>query len=170
MSKEINKLTIRLANNEDFESLFTIWLQGVANSFDTSKYDTNYLKDKLLSTFNKRNGIFNFWVAVDDEGDIQGWQALNKTSYNPFREYKQAESSTYVKIDTRFKGLGKLLLDYVLKEAEKSELHYVIGYVSTSNKAAKRITEETGWLELGIIPKSKKDPLGFDKYFLVRAV
>lgn len=170
MNQENEFIKIRVANNEDFETIFTIWLDGISNSFDYKESDLDNIKLIFTSNFNNRNGIFNFWVAVDPNDNILGWQSLIRTSNNPFRINTYAESSTYISKTNRYKGVGKLLLDYVMKEAEKSSLEYVIGFVSIKNEAARKITQETGWIEVGQIPPSKKRNDKFKKTFLVRPV
>ena len=163
-------LHIRLATDEDFESIFQIWLAGIGNSFDPELAATPQVQEKFTENFRQREGIFNFWVAVDPGGQIIGWQSLIKNSNNPFRANLHAESSTYIAQGTRYKGVGKMLLDYVIKEAEKSSLEYVTGFVSMTNDAARKITQETGWIEVGILPPSAKGENKFPKSFWVRPV
>jgi L-amino acid N-acyltransferase YncA len=170
MYSENNNITIRLAQENDFELIYTIWTDGIDNSFETSDLNLSELKKKFYSNFKNRKGIFNFWVACDNENQILGWQSLIRYSYNPFRENTYAESSTYISKVTRKRGVGKLLLEHVLCEAEKSDLEYVIGFVSTENQAALKTTKETGWIEVGIIPDSKKKKNKFRKTILVRPV
>ncbi|MEE1944040.1 GNAT family N-acetyltransferase [Pedobacter sp. KR3-3] len=170
MGNKLETISIRLALDEDFETIYAIWLEGIENSFDKKAADEQAVRQKFRSNFQERQGIFNYWVAVDVNRDILGWQSLIRYSNNPFRQNTYAESSTYIAKQTRTKGVGKLLLEYMLKEAEKSELEYVIGFVSLTNVAARKITEETGWIEVGIIPPPKKGDYIFPKSFLVRPV
>ena len=163
-------ILIRLATDDDFETIYSIWLDGIKNSYDDTSIDPQTLKEKFSSNFNQRQGIFNFWVAVDAENKIWGWQSLVRCLNHPFKDNTYAESSTYLSIENRFKGLGKLLLGYVLKEAEKSSLEYVIGFVATNNVAAIKITKATGWIEVGIMPPSKSCKSKLTKLFLVRPV
>jgi len=164
-----DKILIRLANDADFDAIFLIWLDGIENSFDKNTFDEAVLKEKFNLNFNNREGIFNFWVAILGN-EIIGWQSLIKTSYNPFRENTYAESSTYIKRNCRFKGLGQLLIAYVMKEAENSQLEYVIGFISVSNLAARKITKETGWVEVGEVPPSLKGSNNYPKILLMKPV
>jgi len=170
MKIENKTIQIRLATDKDFEPIYSIWLDGIGNSFEYNEFDKDNLKEKFTSNFNERRGIFNFWVAVDRENNIWGWQSLIKISNNPFRQNTYAESSTYISKSNRFKGVGKALLEFVMLEAEKSDLEYVFGFVAIENEAAKKITEETGWLNIGEIPPSKKGKNRIIKSFLVRPV
>jgi len=168
-SRPLNYL-IRLANDDDFEQVYAIWLDGIHNSFDYKSKDMKKIEQKFASIFFQRQGIFNFWIATDENNKILGWQSLIRTSNNPFRENIYAEASTYISKDNRYKGMGKALLDYVMQEAEKSDLEYITCFVSVANEAAKKITEETGWIEIGVIPASKKGENKFVKSFLIRPV
>lgn len=170
MMLENNDITIRLANENDLEPIFSIWIEGINNSFDKNNFNITTLKEKFRSNFYQRNGIFNFWVAIDSENKIWGWQSLIKASNNPFRENTFAESSTYISKQNRFKGIGKLLLEFVINEAEKSQLEYIIGFVAIENEAAKKITQETGWIEVGKIPNSKRNNSEIKKSILIRPV
>lgn len=170
MKKENIPIQIRLAADNDLESIYSIWLDGISNSFEYNEFDNDNPKEKFTSNFNERQGIFNFWIAVDTENNILGWQSLIKMSNNPFRQNAHAESSTYISKSNRFKGVGKALLEFVMIEAEKSELEYVFGFVAVENEAANKITHETGWLHIGRIPPSKKGKNKILKSLLVRPV
>jgi L-amino acid N-acyltransferase YncA len=170
MENETIDFTIRLAIDNDFKSIYQIWLDGVGNSFDTDCMEEKQIQEKFQDNFHKRKGIFNFWVALDTAGKILGWQSLIKCFDHPFKENIYAEASTYISKDNRFKGAGKSLLEFVMKEAENSDLEYVIGFVAVENEAAKKITEETGWVNIGKIPPSKKGNNKIIKSFLVRPV
>ena len=72
------KINIRTAYDDDYESILNIWLQGIENSFDFTVLDISIAKKSFAKLFNKRKGIFNYWVAVDETNDIVGWQSLIK--------------------------------------------------------------------------------------------
>ena len=165
-----HQIQIRLATNNDFETIYSIWIEGIQHSFKSSDAKLPVLKEKFADNFQQRHGIFNFWVAVDTEKNICGWQSLIKASNNPFRHNTHAESSTYVSRKHRDKGVGKSLLDYVMMEAEKSHLEYVIAFIANTNEAIKRVVKETGWIEVGSVPASKKNKEAILKTFIVRPV
>lgn len=169
-TNKLETINIRLALEEDFETIYAIWLEGIENSFDRKAADEQAVRQKFRSNFQERQGIFNYWVAVGARQDILGWQSLIRYSNNPFRQNTYAESSTYIAKQARASGVGKLLLEHMLREAEKSELEYVVGFVSLTNAAARKITEETGWIEVGVVPASKKGDYIFCKSFIMRPV
>lgn len=161
-------VNIRIAIQEDLPKVLSIWLDGIINSFDPDTISQAELEADFTSNFDQRAGIFNFWVAEDNENNILGWQSLIRTSNNPFRKNNYAESSTYISMDNRYKGLGKDLLQHVINEAENSPLEYIVGFISITNTAALRITKETGWIEVGLIPPSAKSKYKISKLFLVK--
>jgi L-amino acid N-acyltransferase YncA len=69
-------LNVRLASDDDFESIFSIWFEGLDKSFDVVEQDRSSLKEKLLLNFSQRKEIFNFWVAVDNADQIIGFEVV----------------------------------------------------------------------------------------------
>lgn len=169
MKKIEEKIHIRLAADDDFETILSIWLNGI-NAMVDERSNQESFKAKFSANFFQRNGIFNFWVAVDEDDIIYGWQSLIKIFYHPFRQDTYAESSTYIAKNHRFNGIGKKLLEFVLKEAEESSLEYVIGFVSLANEAARKITKETGWIEIGQLPDLRTKQRNILKSILIRPV
>nr|WP_199076938.1 GNAT family N-acetyltransferase [Pedobacter sp. ASV19] len=162
-------ITIRPALDSDYDSIYQIWMEGVEISFDLEKVNLIEAAQNFKSNFKCRNGVFNFWVAIVDD-KIVGWQSLIRNSYHPFRQNALAESSTYLSKHYRFGGLGQMLMNYAIEEAKKSALEYIIGHVVTTNKAALKITKETGWQIVGVLPPSPTAGEEISKYLMVRPV
>jgi L-amino acid N-acyltransferase YncA len=164
MTETIN---IRLATDNDLEAILKIWLDGIDKSFDISTVDMDLVIEKFKINFSNRFGSFNFWVAVDSSDSVIGWQSLIKCFDHPLKENIYAESSTYIAVETRIKGIGELLLNHAIKEAGKSGINFLVGFVATNNTAAKKITRATGWVEIGLMPAGNTS---LAKHFLIRAI
>lgn len=162
-----NIFTIRLANDEDFEEIFTIWLDGISFSFDLTFINQVEIKEKFKSNFYLRFGIFNYWLAISEASEITGWQSLNKCTTNPLKDNHFAESSTYIKKVFRKDGVGELLLNYVFKEAKKSPLKYITAYISSENKGVNILIEKVGFIKVGQLPDLNL-PEGSSKFFIVK--
>jgi len=162
-------INIRLANDEDFATIYEIWLDGIENSFNPNSIDGETLHQRFKRNFQARQGIFNYWI-VEADRRLLGWQSLIKSAHNPFREDNWAESSTYIAKDNRVKGIGEALIKHAIREAEKSQLEYIVGYVAVDNIGARKITQRNGWIEVGEIPPSKKYKNGKRKLLLIRPV
>lgn len=163
-------IQIRLAKDQDFTSIFSIWLEGLKSSFDYVEINNENLRKKFEDNFVARQGIFNYWVATDNDDNIVGWQSLLKVLTHPFKEDTFAESSTYISKNNHYKGVGKLLLSNAINEASASELEYIIGFVAINNEAAKKICRETGWQEIGILPLGRKYNLNKQKIIFIRTL
>jgi L-amino acid N-acyltransferase YncA len=76
---------------------------------------------------------FKIWVAESVQSSILGWQSLLPTQNNPAIRPFVAESSTYVAVDNEYKGVGTAIMRHALKQAERSRLQRVVGFVLASN-------------------------------------
>lgn len=164
-------ISIREATETEFLEIERIWMSGIRNSFDVSNEEiVNRARIKFRANFFARTRTYNFWVAIGEDNKILGWQALLPVSNNPFREKLLAESSTYIAPDQQGNGIGKKLLEHAIAEAAKSNIEYLLGFVSQSNTAAKQITHETGWITLGELPAHQTQNEKFKKLVLIRPV
>ena len=162
-------VSIRLANDNDFEQIFEIWLSGIQNSFDTTDIEHNLLKEKFKRNFSQRQGIFNYWVAIIDD-KIIGWQSLSKMTNNPLKDNIYAEYRLYVHKSNRKSSLGRFLVNHIFLEAKKSKLEFLVAYISYSNEAIRQLSLKTGWHEIGIIPQSLKSNNKFSKLITIKPV
>ena len=166
-----NQFTIRIAQDEDCDAIYSIWRDGISNSFEVKNEENMVLyKKRFRNNFDNRNSIFNFWVAVDDENNILGWQSLTRAFVHPFKTENFAESSTYISLLNRYKGVGKSLMTHAIEEAQKSPLEYIIGFVAVHNETALKLTDETGWQRIGVLPTSSKIKNQIEKYILIRTL
>lgn len=158
MRQESN-IAIRLAIDDDFESIYQIWMEGIGSSFDIQDKKDDALKDKFKSVFLNRKGIFNYWVAVNIKGDVLGWQSLNKSTVNPIKENHLAESSTYITTSARNSGIGELLLGHVIKLAKETEIRYIIGEIRDTNTLSRAMVAKLGFTEIGKFPENSKSDI-----------
>jgi len=160
--------SIQLAEDSDFENIFKIWTEGLSQSFEPNLIDEDRLRTKFEKIFKNRDGIFNYWVAKNDVGEILGWQSLNKCTVNPVKEDHFAESSTYVKREYRKFGIGESLLKYMINTALESRLRYITAYINAENKSIRKITQSLGFIEIGALPLNSKQSGRIDKLFIIK--
>jgi L-amino acid N-acyltransferase YncA len=160
---------IRQAEARDAEHIARIWTHGSALSLgympDSADY-ASYFAGKIAS----QTLEFKVWLAEATDGSILGWQALLPCRNNPVILHLMAESSTYVAREDTKKGVGLAVMRHALKEAEKSKLQYVIGFVLASNKPMLKIVYTLGWKEVGPLPRALKPPIVDDVIFLIYPV
>lgn len=145
---------IRQANLKDVPAITRIWLEGAKEAFGLHRDDQNY-EDFFYEKVKHQNDVFQIWVAVD-AGDIIGWQSLSPLTNNPIAHRLFAESSTYVSLNNRHRGVGRKLVEHALKFAQETCLLYVTAFVSNDNEKILEIVKQTGWTTVGGLPPSQK--------------
>jgi phosphinothricin acetyltransferase len=92
------------------------------------------------------------WPVI---GVVEGMALLGFATYGPFRAwpaYKYTvEHSLYV--DSRFRrhGIGRRLLDEIVRDAQARDYHAVIGAIAADNDASLRLHEQAGFVPCGTI-------------------
>lgn len=155
--------TIRQLSSDDFEIMYQIWEEGIAialsnpglTGIERRSFYRNFFRDGL----SKQDHNFKFWgYFVNDK--LVGWQSLLPCQSAPMVWHKYAESSTYIKSDSRYRGVGRTLLLHAIKQARlHSELAYIMGYVSDGNPHVEKLVQEVGFQKIGPLPKSSKDDI-----------
>lgn len=93
-------------------------------------------------------------VGVEDEaGRLCGFG-----TFGPFRTlpaYKYTvEHSLYVADDYTRRGLGKLLLEELIRRAELKNVHAMIGVIDSQNAASIALHEQFGFARVGLLPQT----------------
>jgi phosphinothricin acetyltransferase len=132
------------------DQILAIFNEAILNS--TSLYDYKpRTKESMVSWFeNKKKGAFPVIGTVGESGELLGF-----ASYGTFRAwpaYKYSvEHSIYVAANHRGKGLGKLLLQEVIKSARDQDYHVLIGGIDSQNAASVRLHKQFGFQHAGTI-------------------
>lgn len=139
---------IRHAYIKDLKAITDIYNEAILTTdatFDTEPKTVAEQK-AWFKEHGKRNPIM---VAVMDN-TICGWASLSKWSTR--RAYADtAEISVYVKQEYHNRGIGKRLMEKLLDEGEKVELHTVISRITDGNSVSIRLHEEFGFQHIGIM-------------------
>lgn len=111
----------------------------------------------------------NFPVVVAVEGDT----ILGFASYGPFRAYegyaRTVEHSVYVSRQAQRRGIGRLLLEEMVRHAEKSGMHVLIGAITASNTASIALHRAAGFSESSPLPEmGRKFGRWLDLVFMYR--
>jgi L-amino acid N-acyltransferase YncA len=141
---------IRPFNEMDYPAVKEIYELGIATgnaTFQTEApaweaWDNDHLKTcRLLST--------------DEHGKVMGWAALTPVSGRCVYA-GVAEVSVYVHPQFHGKGVGRELLEALIRESEKENVWTLQAGIFPENKASLRVHEQCGFRQVGYREKIGK--------------
>jgi L-amino acid N-acyltransferase YncA len=107
--------------------------------------------ESMLSWFAaKRNGGFPVIGVEDDTGQLQGFASYG--SFRAWPAYKYTvEHSIYIHKDHRGRGLGRLLLEEIIAQARRRDVHVMVAGIDATNAASVALHERLGFQHAGTI-------------------
>jgi len=139
-------LEIRQATLEDVPSILDIYNEAIANTvatFDTVPRTLAQQED----WFAQHGDAYPVMVA-EIGGVIAGWSALNRYS-DRLAYARTSELSMYIREDYRGRGIGRRLLEVMLREGKQAGLHTVLSRIEESNEASLHLHRAYGFETVG---------------------
>lgn len=167
--------TIREAHIEDLDRIYFHWLGGVGHALAMEldplldAREERY-KESFRNKFREVGCIFKIWVAVDEQGEVIGWEYLMPFENNPAVRHLTAEFSIYLSPAHRGQGIGTALLRMAIGHARHTPLQFIVGYVSAENSAMQAVCEKLGFVKAGEYPPPLKEPYYGRSYMYLYAV
>ncbi len=96
------------------------------------------------------HGSKNPILVAEKNGLIIGWAALSLWS-DRCAYSDTAEISLYVKEKYQNKGMGKRLLEAIIQEGQKTNIHAVIARITEGNKKSICLHESLGFFHIGVM-------------------
>lgn len=136
-------LTVRPLTADDWPAVRAIYEAGIATgnaTFETSApdwpaWDASHLAEHRL-------------VAVDDTGVVAGWAALSPVS-DRCAYSGVAENSVYVAPTHQGRGVGRLLLQELVRRTEATGIWTIQTGIFPENTASVRLHEQCGFRIVG---------------------
>ena len=155
-------VTIKPLQKEHWEQVKQIYESGIATgiaTFETTAPSWEKWNDVHLT--------FARLVAVDNN-EVVGWAALSPVSSRCVYG-GVAEVSVYVADKHKGKGIGKLLLQKLIKESESNGIWTLQAGIFTDNVASVKLHEKVGFRVIGHREKiGKLNDIWKDNYILER--
>ena len=140
-------VTIRAGKEEDLPALLDICNHIIVNTTAVYHYQPHTMEMRKAWYDGRVKEGFPVFVA-EDEGKVVGF-----SSYGPFRPwpaYKYTmENSVYVADDQRGKGIGKLLMEPLIRTAREKDVHAIIAVIDATNDASVQLHRSFGFEEVG---------------------
>ena len=141
-------LKIRKALIDDVEGITDVYNEAVLNTNAT--FDTKEKKlDEQIVWF-KRHGPKNPIIIAERDGLILGWAALSK--YDKKYAYSiTAEISLYVKQVYQGQGIGKKLMNEIIKQGEVAGIHSIVARITADNNISIKLHKSVGFKIVGVM-------------------
>jgi len=146
-------IKIRKAKLKDLRQITEIYNQAIVKTVAT--FDTEIKTLKEQKKWFKNHGSKNPIIVAEEKGSIVGFACLSKWS-DKCAYSLTAEISIYVKNDYQGKGIGKKLMEEIIKEGEKAGLHAVIARITAGNKSSINLHEKFGFEHIGVMKEVGK--------------
>jgi len=141
-------LITRVAKPEDLDAITEIYNEAIATTdatFDTEPKTDAEQRDWFAS-HDARHPI----LVAESNGAVVGWASLSEWS-GRCAYADTAEISLYVKEEFRGSGVGRRLLEDIMRQGEKVGLHVVIARIVEGNSESIHLHESVGFEHIGVM-------------------
>ncbi len=139
---------VRSAKLDDLNSITDIYNEAILTTDAT--FDVEPKTDAEQRVWFANHGPRNPILVAELNDVVVGWASLSEWSVR-FAYSDTAEISLYVKQEFRSKGIGRKLLEEIIREGEKVGLHTVVARITAGNKESIHLHESVGFEHIGVM-------------------
>ncbi|MFE5319155.1 GNAT family N-acetyltransferase [Paenibacillus sp. NPDC056579] len=141
-------MIIRTAVESDIHAILAIYNEAVLHTVAT--FDTVPRTLEQQQQWFQLHGTRYPVLVAELGGIVVGWASLNPYSDRLAYE-RTSELSLYIHHDFRGQGIGKKLMDQVLKAGKEAGLHTVLSRITEGNDSSIYIHREFGFDYIGVM-------------------
>jgi L-amino acid N-acyltransferase YncA len=141
-------LKIRTATKKDIPSITEIYNDAVLNTTATFHIEPQSYSEQE-KWFERHTGKYTVIVAVENNA-VVGWASLSPWS-DRCAYSNTADIAIYIKGGFRGKGIGKKLIEELLKKGPENGLHTAIAKISSENEVSMYLFKKSGFKHIGIM-------------------
>jgi len=139
---------IRLAQLGDLDAINEIYNAAIGDS--TATFDTQEkTRVERQHWFDDHGPRFSILVAEVD-GLVVGWASLSRWNQKPAYDIS-AETTFYVAVEFRGRGIGRALKAAIIEEARRHGFHSLIALVTAESEASLHLNKMFGFVEVGVL-------------------
>jgi L-amino acid N-acyltransferase YncA len=141
-------VSIRKAIGADLGAINDIYNYYVAHSTCTYQSEPSTAAERA-KWFDDHKDPY-FVTVAEINGQVIGWASVSR--YHPRAAYgKTVENSVYIHHEWQHKGIGKTLLEDLIKRAKKAGFHTIIAAISSDQIPSVKLHEKFGFSHGGKI-------------------
>ena len=130
----------------DREPVLRIFNYYVEESF--AAYPADRVSDSFFDALMEKAEGYPTVAAKDEGGTILGFGLLR--AHNPIPSFSHTAEITYfVRPEQTSRGIGSLMLEYLLEEAKKKGISSILASISSLNEGSVRFHKKHGFVECG---------------------
>ena len=162
------QITLKPMDQNHRKEVMDIFNYYIENSY--AAYPERSLPVEFFERFLEMSRLYPAIVAEDEDGVILGFGMLRP--YNPMPVFaRTAEITYFIKPEATSRGIGKMMLDYLIEEGKKKGVATILAGISSLNPGSIHFHARNGFTECGRLKSvgKKKDQL-FDVVYMQRMV
>lgn len=160
--------TLESIHSNDRNDIVDIFNYYVENSF--AAYPEQIVPYEFFDMLMRIGQGYPSAVAKNDQNEIAGFGMLRPYSTIP-TFFQTAEITYFLKPGFTGKGIGKILLDYLLQKAKERGITSILASVSSQNEGSIRFHLKNGFTECGRFNKiGLKKGVAFDVVYFQRNI
>jgi phosphinothricin acetyltransferase len=146
------KISLRPYQTEDTQAIVAIINYNILNS--TALYDYNIRSYEQQQNILEEKINKNFPVIVAElDGKVVGFGMYSEFRFREAYKFT-VEHSVYVDNEYHGKGIGKVLLQELIRIAKAQNLHTMIAVIDAENESSVEFHEKFGFKIVGVIKES----------------
>lgn len=147
----MQKPHIRLATRDDLPRLVAIFNETVDDKIAHASLAPHTVADRTAWFDTHNDDTRPIYVVCDDDGQIVAWASFSDL-YSLPAYHISAEISLYITKPYHHKGLGKLLLAFMLKVAPQHGIKNVVALIFRHNLPSLSLFAQFEFVEWGVLP------------------
>lgn len=146
----MNSYTIELASEKDLVDILVIYNQAIEAKDNAILKTIDY--DTFKDEFSKRNLQEYPMFVYKEYGKILGWISLSSYRANRIAYKKLKEVSFYVDYNHLGKGIGSILLRFIIQNKSKHNYDSLIAILISGNTKSVKLLEKFNFEKWGNFP------------------